>query len=184
VQLHLPDDQPSSNRVQPRIRAFRPGVLHHLKGRGPWAVPMESQIEGVDILGHTINATLLYHMTTQDPLFHASIEAIQRAAIENLKSLDLSLFALRQIPPEIGKLKHLESLRVSSKNLKEIPKEIGELQQLKSLEITSCKLTSLPEEIGQLSLLRSVKLNSNQFEEFPLGICNLTSLVYFDISSN
>ena len=145
---------------------------------------MESQIKGVDILGHTINVTLLYHMTTQDPLFHASIEAIQRAAIENLKSLDLSLFALRQIPPEIGKLKHLESLRVSSKNLKEIPKEIGELQQLKSLEITSCKLTSLPEEIGQLSLLRSVKLNSNQFEEFPLGICNLTSLVYFDISSN
>ena len=87
------------------------------------------------------------------------MQVIERAAKEDLQSLDLRSKQLSSLPPEIGKLTSLRSLDLSINQLSSLPPEIVKLTSLQSLSLRSNQLSSLPPEI--------VKLASQGFELIP-----------------
>ena len=63
---------------------------------------------------------------TEDEL----LQVIERAAKEDLQSLDLSNNQLSSLPPEIGKLTSLQSLELWTNQLSSLPPEIGKFTSL------------------------------------------------------
>ena len=68
----------------------------------------------------------------------------------------LKISGLKNLPPEIGKIKNLTKLNVSTRYIEVLPPEIGKLKNLKHLDISNCKITSLPPEIWDLKNLISM----------------------------
>ena len=79
---------------------------------------------------------------TEDEL----LQVIERAAKEDLQSLDLSNNQLSSLPQEIGKLTSLQLLDLRSNQLSSLPQEIGKLTSLQLLDLSNNQLSSLPQE--------------------------------------
>jgi len=99
-------------------------------------------------------------------------------------SLDLSLFGLTELPPEIGKLKGLRTLNLSNNQLSTLPREIGQMEGLSVLEVKANKLTSLPDTFNGLRNLMTLSLQRNKLRDIPSALYNLTSLRSLDLSDN
>ncbi|MDP1608462.1 MAG: leucine-rich repeat domain-containing protein [Chlamydiales bacterium] len=98
--------------------------------------------------------------------------------------LDLSLFQLTSLPPEIGELTHLQKLNLSYNRLQQLPPEIGQLTKLQELHIPFNELQQLPPEIGELRNLQQLILTLNQLRELPPEIGGLTNLETLRLDSN
>ena len=102
----------------------------------------------------------------------------------NTKTLYLSGNQLKEIPKEIGNLRHLQEIDLSENELTEIPKEIGNLQELLSLNLSENELTEIPKEIGNLQELQEIDLSFNKLTEIPKEIYNLQELLTLNLSDN
>ena len=117
---------------------------------------------------------------TEDEL----LQVIERAAKEDLQSLDLSNNQLSSLPQEIGKLTSLQSLDLSSNQLSSLPQEIVKLTSLQSLYLSYNQLSSLPQEIVELTSLQSLDLSYNQLSSLPPEIVKLEQLKTIDLRGN
>ncbi|CAK9106796.1 unnamed protein product [Durusdinium trenchii] len=97
--------------------------------------------------------------------------------------LDVSMNALEQIPPSIGRLVECEVFLASSNQLTEVPRELGALP-LKQLNLRSNALTALPLELGQLCSLVELILSENRLRELPAEVMELETLEVLDLGSN
>ncbi|TXG47001.1 hypothetical protein EZV62_026295 [Acer yangbiense] len=116
-----------------------------------------------------------------------------------LKYLNLSGTAIKELPPSIGNLNRLEELDLSGcKNLKTFPSSISNLNlygcskleklhplsglcSLKILRLNNHNLTEISEDIGCLSSLERLELEGNVFERLPKSIKKLSKLNYLGI---
>ncbi len=112
------------------------------------------------------------------------LEIIDKAARQNLRTLDLDRNQLTTLPPEIGKLTNLQTLFLFDNQLTSLPPEFGKLANLKTLFLTHTQLTSLPPEIGKLTNLTTLHLFENQLSTLPPEIGRLTNLTALLVSSN
>ncbi|TXG47006.1 hypothetical protein EZV62_026300 [Acer yangbiense] len=117
-----------------------------------------------------------------------------------LKYLNLSGTAIKELPPSIGNLNRLEELDLSGcKNLKTFPSSISNLNlygcskleklnplsglcSLKELRLNNCNLTEISEDIGCLSSLERLELEGNVFDRLPKSIKKLSKLYHLRIS--
>lgn len=99
-------------------------------------------------------------------------------------SLELALFGLTHLPPEIGKLTSLTWLNLNNNALTSLPPEIGSLASLEALDLANNKLTSLPPEIGQLVRLRELELYNNNLTSLPPEIGHLATLKELHLYNN
>ena len=100
---------------------------------------------------------------------------------DQTKSLFLSGYHLKSLPPEIGRLTHLTMLVVINTKIQSLPSQIGQLIHLKIIRMENNLFSSLPPEIGRLTELKELHLSGNRLESLPkeidsldLGILDLT----------
>ncbi|TAN41418.1 MAG: hypothetical protein EPN25_04880 [Nitrospirae bacterium] len=111
---------------------------------------------------------------------------------------------LKQLPPEIKKLRNLQRLQIGClPQLEALPAEIGSLPKLERLIIdngSGCKMNiAIPESIGNLSNLRVLRLSGvtdnaaadtskqtlkKQAKHLPKGISRLKNLTELDLGRN
>ena len=112
------------------------------------------------------------------------LEKIKTAKDNNLKSLDLSLSQLTEIPEEVFELANLECLYLRNNALITLPEEIIKLSRLTKLDLSGNTLTKVPESIGKLTRLRELNLMGNSLTDLPESIGKLTKLRELNLMSN
>jgi len=103
--------------------------------------------------------------------------------LQNLQTLNLSLYSLTHLPPEIGQLQNLQTLNLSLNELTHLPPEIGQLQNLQTLNLSLYSLTHLPPEIGQLQNLQTLNLSLSSLTHLPPEIGQLQNLQTLNLMS-
>lgn len=105
------------------------------------------------------------------------------------KVLDLSDYALKEIPDEIGDLTDLEILILENKTVPyansftQLPNSIGNLRSLKVLSVRNAPLTRIPPSLGKLEQLQYLDISGNKkFAAFPEIIYKLKKLRVLQIS--
>ncbi|WP_339137475.1 MAG: COR domain-containing protein [Candidatus Electrothrix sp. GW3-4] len=112
------------------------------------------------------------------------IRRIQQAASAKKKSLDLRGCRLRELPPEIGRLRHLMHLDLSFNSLTELPEEICLLTRLTELDLSDNHLADPFPIIRCLRSLTSLDLSGNQLRSLPPETGYLTGLTHLDLRDN
>lgn len=119
-----------------------------------------------------------------------TIQKINLAKKNKWTRLDLSGLRLTELPVELFELVNLQSLvlgryRTAVKNaIKNIPPDIGKLINLEVLDLTDNQISELPEEIAQLKKLKRLVLSNNRLRDFPNSICELSGLEELFIGNN
>jgi len=103
------------------------------------------------------------------------------ARLKNLQELNLSKNKLKTLPPHIGKLTNLVTLKASNNDLTALPPEIGGLQSLKHLELNRNLIVTLPAEIGLLENLESLELWDNEIDSLPETMSKLKRLQVLEL---
>ncbi len=91
---------------------------------------------------------------------------------------------IKQIPPEIGLLKHLTHLTIQGNDIDSLPPEIGQLKNLTLFRLRNNQLKSIPAQMGNLDNLKTLDLAGNQLENLPSEIGKIQSLKYLDLDNN
>ena len=112
------------------------------------------------------------------------LQLIQKAAIEELPSLDLSGRQLISLPVELFNLKNLKSLNLRGNQLKTLPPNIKSIMSLVWLDVSHNQLVEIPSEIGCLENLTSLNLSHNKILKIPTEIKNLSQLTSLDLGYN
>jgi Leucine-rich repeat (LRR) protein len=108
--------------------------------------------------------------------YEIAMTQIRDAEASGATRLSFSGLGLRELPPEIGKLRQLLQLVLDNNQLTDVPAEIGNLDNLQYLHLADNQLTSVPAEIVNLNNLRILDLSKNYFTSLPLEITNLRDL--------
>jgi internalin A len=130
-------------------------------------------------------------------LFFTVLEEIPKQVfeIEDLRSLNISggwessgwgkeRTNLKELPPDIIKLRNLESLILNKNQIHTLPRELFELENLQTLSLEGNEIQQIPIEIAKLKNLRTLNLSCNQLEELPLEIGELVNLETLDLTRN
>ncbi|MBH8577408.1 leucine-rich repeat domain-containing protein [Nostocaceae cyanobacterium CENA369] len=112
------------------------------------------------------------------------LQIIEKAARDNVITLDLSGNSLTTLTPEIVQLTNLQTLSLSSNQLSSLPLEVVQLTNLQSLILSNNQLSSLPPEIVQLTNLQTLSLSRNQLNSLPPEVVQLTNLQSLILSRN
>ncbi|KAL9373038.1 hypothetical protein Peur_035282 [Populus x canadensis] len=99
-----------------------------------------------------------------------------------IRSLNLSMSPIKEIPNEVGKLIHLRHLNlVACRELESLPETICDLCNLQSLDVAWCdSLMELPNAIGKLIKLRHLRISGSGVAFIPKGIERITGLRALD----
>nr|TKS04597.1 hypothetical protein D5086_0000143220 [Populus alba] len=99
-----------------------------------------------------------------------------------IRSLNLSMSPIKEIPNEVGKLIHLRHLNlVACRELESLPETICDLCNLQSLDVAWCdSLKDLPFAIGKLIKLRHLRISGSGVAFIPKGIERITGLRTLD----
>ncbi|TKJ40235.1 GTPase [candidate division LCP-89 bacterium B3_LCP] len=112
------------------------------------------------------------------------LKIIEKAARDEVTTLDLSSKKITELPPEIGNLTNLTYLYLANNQLTSLPPEIGNLTNLTNLYLDYNQLTSLPSEFGNLTNIINLSLSDNQLNSLPPEIGNLTSFEFLYLNRN
>lgn len=91
---------------------------------------------------------------------------------------------LKQLPEEIGHLRHLESLQLSNNQLTSLPDSLCHLSKLRELKVANNHIKHLTPFISHLRRLHILDLENNRLKEFTLNLNQLTNLNMLDLSHN
>ncbi|XP_073259627.1 putative disease resistance protein RGA1 [Populus alba] len=99
-----------------------------------------------------------------------------------IRSLNLSMSPIKEIPNEVGKLIHLRHLNlVACRELESLPETMCDLCNLQSLDVAWCdSLKELPFAIGKLIKLRHLRISGSGVAFIPKGIERITGLRTLD----
>lgn len=107
------------------------------------------------------------------------------ALLHHLKSVEIELFELKQLPATLWTLKNLEELIIYKTRIITIWDELVALQQLRFLEIRDNPyLEHIPSNIGFLPHLEMLDLSNNALTRLPKSIYLLQSLKGLDLRGN
>ncbi|CAL8107100.1 unnamed protein product [Prunus armeniaca] len=101
-----------------------------------------------------------------------------------LRTLNLSDNSIKELPEEIGELKHLKHIDLSFNHaLEKLPDTICGLYNLSTLRLVMCsELKKLPENMGNLINLKHLYVDwCEDLKSLPKGIERLTSLQTLDV---
>lgn len=105
--------------------------------------------------------------------------------LQKVKKLNLKLFRLTKLPPQIRYLTNLEILDLSfNTHLKTLPEEMGNLTKLVSLNLAVNLLQELPPWIARLTNLEELDISCNVFEKLPPQLEKFTKLKKLHLQSN
>ena len=104
--------------------------------------------------------------------------------LTNLRVLDISGSAIKEIPSEIEKCVHLKLIIANASQLSVIPASIGNLKKIRNINFAYCKIKELPTAFAQLESLWSLSLGSNQLSDLPIGFSNLKNLQMLTLDHN
>ncbi|XP_058108845.1 disease resistance protein RGA2-like [Magnolia sinica] len=96
----------------------------------------------------------------------------------NLRALDLSSTAIKELPTTVGKFKHSRYLDLSDTGIEELPEGVSNCGNLQTLRLICCRrLRKLPMRIGKMISLRHLEFQAcDDLKYLPQGIGRLTSL--------
>ncbi|CAL8107108.1 unnamed protein product [Prunus armeniaca] len=99
-----------------------------------------------------------------------------------LRTLNLSMNSIKELPEEIGELIHLRHIDLSFNHaLEKLPDTICGLYNLLTLRLVHCsQLKKLPENMGNLINLKHLYVYDLFYKSLPKGIGRLTSLRILD----
>jgi Leucine-rich repeat (LRR) protein len=95
---------------------------------------------------------------------------------QNLRSLDISMNSLVNLPDNIDTLKYLESLTLTFTKITTLPNRIGNLHNIKEIILIGSRINALPESIGNLTNLETLNLSFCPIGVLPKSIFNLQKL--------
>lgn len=100
--------------------------------------------------------------------------------LTSLRLLDLGGTSIKNLPHNIGALKHLVFLRLAKSPIVKLPDSVTCLKKLEILDLSECyQLSELPYELGKMTSLIYLDLSfCQQLKCMPCGISALTSLQY------
>jgi hypothetical protein len=101
----------------------------------------------------------------------------------SLRTLNLNLNVLEELPDALVELNALRNLDVSENKLSSLPSGMGELA-LTTLYAADNKLASLPESLVKMTSLVELDVGGNQLTELPQAIGSLPSLTFLVVSEN
>ena len=101
-----------------------------------------------------------------------------------LENLSIGTGKIKNINPDIKKLKNCTHLSLSYNKLTSIPKEIYQMKRLEILSIDHNMIAQLPEGIEQLKNLHSLGLMKNQLTTIPNGILDCQKMKFFNGKGN
>jgi len=120
-------------------------------------------------------------INTGDPSLGAALPDVFKQ-LTCIRSLNLSMSSIEEIPNEVGKLIHLRRLNLAScRELECLPETMCDLCNLQSLDVTGCRsLNELPRAIGKLVKLRHLWIDGSSVAFMPKGIERITCLRTLD----
>jgi hypothetical protein len=96
-----------------------------------------------------------------------TLEQLRSGALTGTRRLDLSC-GLEQLPPEVMHLADtLEVLNLSGNRLRDLPHDLGRLRHLKIIFCSDNHFTELPEVLGECQALEMVGFKANRIEMVP-----------------
>ncbi|MEM1041991.1 MAG: DUF1963 domain-containing protein [Bacteroidota bacterium] len=108
--------------------------------------------------------------------------ALRSLTLENRQAHGFTL-PLRDLTPEIGRLRSLEALAINGAALADLPPEIGQLENLEALTVGTCDLTSVPDAVWHLPRLKQLSLAGNRLGSIPADL-DLPALTSLNLSRN
>lgn len=117
----------------------------------------------------------------------AKIDQIPEIALNATELKRLHIFqadSLKEVPPQIGKLKNLEILILANTSITGLPKQIKKLKQLKTLVLSVNFMTEIPKGIGQLTELTELTLGTMPVQHIPEIFGKLTKLKKLKINTS
>jgi Leucine-rich repeat (LRR) protein len=117
----------------------------------------------------------------RDPWLGAALPDVFKQ-LTCIRSLNLSMSLIKEIPNEVGKLIHLKHLNLADcYKLESLPETMCDLCNLQSLDVTTCRsLWELPKAIGKLIKLRHLRICGSIVAFIPKGIERITCLRTLD----
>jgi len=117
----------------------------------------------------------------RDPWLGAALPDVFKQ-LTCIRSLNLSMSLIKEIPNEVGKLIHLRHLNLADcYKLESLPEIMCDLCKLQSLDVTTCRsLWELPKAIGKLIKLRHLRICGSIVAFMPKGIERITCLRTLD----
>ena len=110
---------------------------------------------------------------------------------EKTGSLDLSMFALTEVPHEIGKrwdehpeFHNLHTLKLRKNRLLDIDQGVDKYVNVVSLDLSENSVTRLPTHFGIMIHLSELFLDHNEIRELPKSMKSMTKLVSLHINNN
>ncbi|KAM7325334.1 hypothetical protein ACRRTK_015589 [Alexandromys fortis] len=88
-----------------------------------------------------------------------------------LKTLDISNNAIKEIPRNIGELRSLVSLHANNNQISSLPPSFLSLKVLQHLDLRGNNLTALPSAIYSLFSLKEINFDDNPLWRPPMEIC-------------
>ena len=110
---------------------------------------------------------------------------------EKTGSLDLSSFALTEVPHEIGKrwdehpeFHNLHTLKLRKNRLLDIDQGVDKYVNVVSLDLRENRVTRLPKHFGLMIHLSELFLDNNEIRELPKSMKSMTKLVALHMNKN
>jgi len=107
---------------------------------------------------------------------------IDDAKHNNLTSLNLNNFCLKELPDTIGMLEGLTRLEARGNNLSSLPETFSNLRKLKYLDLSYNQFKTVPDCIGTLTSLETLSVSCNsELKQIHTNYNNNRSLKNFDV---
>ncbi|KAI4313643.1 hypothetical protein L6164_026602 [Bauhinia variegata] len=109
--------------------------------------------------------------------------AVLSVTSENIKFLDLSETAIKELSPPFGCLNKLTELYLRDcKSLQHIPDRISQSEILEILDASNCfNLSKVPNQLSKLTSLYRLSLSASCIENFPTTIKDLSLLKHLEL---
>lgn len=103
---------------------------------------------------------------------------------DKVEMLFLNNQDLKEIRPEIGKLKNLRVLNLGYNQLDSLPQEMANLKKLEWINLAGNNYNEIPEVLKKCTSLKYLDIHYNRLNKFPVDINWLKKIKTFKISSN